>query len=77
MLHRRPHALSFASTWGTRSLVSNGKHHALLALFFDLTITKYAAASSLELVSGFYFVTFANAEVLLDSWCSATSPPSS
>lgn len=41
---------------GTRSLPSDDKQQAPLALFWDLTIAKYAAASSPEPVSGFYFV---------------------
>ncbi|RLN16452.1 uncharacterized protein C2845_PM02G40420 [Panicum miliaceum] len=48
---------------GTRSLPSDDKQHSPLALFWDLTIAKYAAASSPEPVFGFYFV--ANAEVVL------------
>ncbi|KAF8706554.1 hypothetical protein HU200_030836 [Digitaria exilis] len=50
---------------GTRSLPSEDQRHPPLALFWDLTAAKYAAASSLEPVSGFYFVAVANAEVVL------------
>ncbi|CAL4896901.1 unnamed protein product [Urochloa decumbens] len=49
---------------GTRSLPSSD-HHPTLALFWDLTSAKYAAASSPEPVSGYYFVAVANAEVVL------------
>jgi hypothetical protein len=54
---------------GTRSIPSSDDHrhhHPPLALFWDLTAAKYAAAgSSPEPVSGFYFVAVANAEVVL------------
>ncbi|PUZ43710.1 hypothetical protein GQ55_8G030300 [Panicum hallii var. hallii] len=51
---------------GTRSLPSDDQQHPPLALFWDLTAAKYAAAaSSPEPVSGFYFVAVANAEVVL------------
>ncbi|CAL4989639.1 unnamed protein product [Urochloa decumbens] len=52
---------------GARSLPSSSdSHHPPLALFWDLTAAKYAAAaSSPEPVSGFYFVAVANAEVVL------------
>jgi hypothetical protein len=55
---------------GTRSIPSSSDddhHHPPLALFWDLTAAKCAAAadSSPEPVSGFYFVAVANAEVVL------------
>ncbi|KAG2560073.1 uncharacterized protein LOC120643568 [Panicum virgatum] len=50
---------------GTRSLPSGDPRHPPLALFWDLTAARYAAASSPEPVSGFYFVAVADAQVVL------------
>ncbi|XP_066359779.1 uncharacterized protein [Miscanthus floridulus] len=74
----RPPTLSFAGPTasspaillrrrkGTRSLPSTSSHPAL-ALFWDLTAARYAAAggASPEPVSGFYVVAVADAEVVL------------
>ncbi|OEL31798.1 hypothetical protein BAE44_0007181 [Dichanthelium oligosanthes] len=51
---------------GTHSLPSDDdQQQPPLAFFWDLTAAKYAAATSPEPVSGFYFVAVANAEVVL------------